>query len=330
MRTRVAVCGLAALVAAACMGPGTRTPSPIERRLELLQEAEAGPGAIPRLVHALEDDHPVVRRTAARLLAEQGEAGAVALNVTQQNSDVLVRRTGVVALCRLGGDRALAAVGRALADSSAMVRLVAVQYLESVRPRSDAALALLDRACADGNEKVRAIASRATWPFYRDSASIRDRQNTDRDIVVVQTVPLPADGWRFRLDPQRDGHRKGWYEPAFDHGDWDPIRIEQAWQQAGYDYIGVTWYRRTINLPEEPVHLAVDLHFGGVDESAWVWLNGVYVGQHDVGPSGWNQPFRLDITGEVKWGQPNQLTVRAMNTAHAGGIWKPVTVEVLQ
>ena len=100
------------------------------------------------------------------------------------------------------------AVERALADTSAMVRLVAVQYLEAARPHTEAVLALLERACGDDNDKVRTIASRATWPFYRESPSIRDRQNTDRDIVVARTIPLPRDEWRFRLDPgQGDGAR---------------------------------------------------------------------------------------------------------------------------
>jgi len=67
-----------------------------------------------------------------------------------------------------------------------------------------------------------------------------------------------------------------------------------------------------------------------VDECAWVWVNGQYVGQHDIGPVGWDQPFRLDITKNVTWGQKNQITVRAMNTAMAGGIWRPVVIEVLK
>jgi len=329
VRTRALLGGLAALVVA-CATSTVHTPTPAERRLELLQPTAGAQDPVPALVAALEDDSPVVRRTAARLLGTCGPAGATALAATQRNTDMLVRRTGLVGLCRLGGEGAVTAAGNALADSNAMVRLVAVQYLAALQPRSDAVAALLDRACSDGSEKVRTIASRATWPFYRDGASIRDRQNTDRDIAVAQTLPLPAEGWRFRLDPQRDGHRRGWYETDFDDGGWDAIAIEQAWQQAGYEYIGVTWYRRAIELPAAPEHLAVDLHFGGVDESAWVWLNGEYVGQHDVGPSGWNQPFRLDITAAARWGQANQLTVRAMNTAHAGGIWKPVEIEVLQ
>ena len=40
--------------------------------------------------------------------------------------------------------------------------------------------------------------------------------------------------------------------------------------------------------------------------------------------------FKLDITKEVKWGAENVLVVRVEDTEGAGGIWKPVTVEVVK
>jgi hypothetical protein len=36
------------------------------------------------------------------------------------------------------------------------------------------------------------------------------------------------------------------------------------------------------------------------------------------------------VTHELKWGQKNQITVRVYDSAYAGGIWKPVSVQVLQ
>ena len=77
-------------------------------------------------------------------------------------------------------------------------------------------------------------------------------------------------------------------------------------------------------------HNAVELHFEAVDECAWVWLNGIYVGQHDLGPNGWKTPFWIDVTKEIKWGQENVIVVRIQDTAGDGGIWKPVHVEVLK
>ncbi len=72
------------------------------------------------------------------------------------------------------------------------------------------------------------------------------------------------------------------------------------------------------------------MHFRGVDEQGWVWINGEYAGEHEMGPSGWNVPFSLDVTGLVEWGETNHITVRAENTRAAGGIWRPVTIDFLK
>ena len=204
MSRRAVVCAVAAAtVAAACAGTGTPDTSPAQRRMELLQRTRSGSVPVPVLVQALEDENVIVRRTAARLLGELGEPAASALRATQEDSDALVRRTGLMAICRQGGVEALPVVDQALSDSRTMVRLVAVQYLESVQPRTETTLALLDRAGDDPDDKVREIATRATWPFFRESTSIRDRQDVDRDVTVAQTIPLPKDGWRFAREPLR-------------------------------------------------------------------------------------------------------------------------------
>ena len=304
--------------------------SPVQRRAALLKAAARGEDSIPRIAAALDDENAVVRRTAARLLAAMGKPASSALAQGLEDADFLVRRTCLVALCEAGGEASVPLLEKALRDDHVAVRLMALQELVSMTPRTERVDKLLHAACADGDDTVRAIAARATWAFQRENVSLREREDYDHDVTVIQTLPLPKDDWRFKLDPQRDGHTRTWFEPAFDDSGWDTIAIEQAWQKAGYEYIGVTWYRRTIELPAKPEHTAVDIHFKGVDECAWVWLNGVYIGQHDMGPEGWNKPFTLDITKEVRWGQPNQITVRAMNTAHAGGIWCPVQIEVLK
>jgi hypothetical protein len=311
-----------AVALAGCIGPGAQQP-PAARRLALLHDGVR----IDQLAQALADDDVVIRRTAARLLGRRGASEALMTALDDQ--DLLVRRTGLAALIGAGGATALSAVERALTDSSSLVRLMAVSHLASFRPHSDRVLLLLDSACKDKDDKVREIATRATWPFFRHAPSVRDG-GTDRDITVSETIRLPKEDWRFHLDAGREGHRQDWFEPGLNDSEWAAIAIEQAWQEAGYEYIGVSWYRRSFDLPEEPGHFAVDLRFGGVDESAWIWVNGVYAGDHDIGPSGWNVPFRLDVTTLLNWGGPNQITVRAMNTAHAGGIWKPVEIEVLR
>lgn len=306
--------------------------SPAARRSALLAAADRGDAAIPTLRAGLADPHVVVRRTAARLLVERGVAARAALQEAFGNDDPVVRQTAMKALVAAGPAERDEVLPQAVADPDSVVRLMAVQALAAIWPRSALHDQLLAQAAKDGEDSIRAVASRALWPFRRDVIPLRQRPDWDHEVAVVATIPLPRAGWRFHLDPKREGHLDGWFKPTYDQADWAQIEIEQPWQKAGYDYIGVAWYRLDLDLPAAPEGTvnAVELAFGGVDECAWVWVNGTYVGQHDIGPAGWDKPFTLDITDAVAWGKPNQITVRAMNTAHAGGIWRPVQIEVLR
>ena len=320
--------GLPGLLLLIPLAAAAGTPA-AERRNAVIGLSAEGAKALPQLIQALDDANPLVRRAAARGLSALGDPAQAALRKALGNSDPLVRRTALKGLCRLTKADPLPVLGTALDDAHPLVRQCAVSRLVTIRPQTKQISALLERAGKDEVDAIRAMAVKALWPFHRDNVSIRDR-HYDHDVQVAQTIRLPKEGWRFRLDPKRDGHNRKWFAPRFADAKWRAIAIEQAWQKAGVDYIGVAWYRRWIDLPPKPRHLAAELHFQGVDESAWVWVNGTYVGQHDVGPQGWNLPFRLDVTKELKWGERNHVTVRAMNTAHAGGIWRPVELEVLR
>lgn len=145
----------------------------------------------------------------------------------------------------------------------------------------------------------------------------------------MYTLRLSAEGWKFRLDPVRTGILEEFFLKDFDDSGWKEICIEKAWQEFGHMYIGVAWYRGWFVMPEKIKCDSVEIHFGGVDECAWVWINGKYAGSHDIGPVGWNVPFSLNVTNLVEWGSQNQLTVMVMNSAHAGGIWRPVEINAL-
>jgi len=323
-----ALCGLLLLGRVASLAADG--DSPLARRRALQEASRGGAAAVPALTAALKDENPIVRRTAARLLARLGDPAEAALASALESPDHLVRRTALTALCDLRGAKALPSLAKAVGDPHASLRLMAVHRLAALKPRNERISALLKQAGKDKDLTVRKAATRALWPFHKETVSLRDRPDWDHDVKVVQTIPLPKDGWRFKLDPEGALHVKKCFDPAFDDSAWDEISIEQAWQKAGYKYVGVAWYRRVFTLPAKPALNAVEIRFKGVDECAWVWVNGQYVGQHDLGPSGWNVPFTVDVTKELKWGGSNQITVRAMNTAMAGGIWRPVAIEVLQ
>ncbi len=325
--------GVLAIAVGLCLaGAAQDAPSAAaRRRLELLAAGEQGAAALPVLRQGLVDENAVVRRTAARLLGDLGMPAREVLLEAWESDDAVVRQTTLKALVRLEGVGRDAVLGQALADPDLTVRLLAAGALAAL-PRSAATEALLQTAAKDAHDAVRETAGRALWPFRRDVTPLRERRDWDHEIAVILAIPLPKDDWRFALDPRRDGHLSMWHDAAFDDSAWKTLAIEQPWEKAGYEFDGVAWYRRRVDLPARPEGTinAVEVAFEAVDECAWVWVNGVYVGQHDLGTAGWDRAFTLDITDAVRWGVPNQITVRVLDTAFAGGIWKPVRIEVLR
>lgn len=107
----------------------------------------------------------------------------------------------------------------------------------------------------------------------------------------------------------------------FDDSKWAPIEIGKTWESQGYDYDGLAWYSVCFEASEELVNTAASIHFDAVDETAWCYLNGQYLGTHD----GWDQAFDLPLKG-LKKGK-NRLAVLVRDINAAGGIWKPVSIQ---
>ena len=105
------------------------------------------------------------------------------------------------------------------------------------------------------------------------------------------------------------------------------------------------WYHRTFIPPAPPPGGRVLLHFGAVDQSCTVWVDGVEVGRH----TGGYLPFTLDVTDAVAGGPDATLEVRVRDVSETGphargkqrldrgtiwytaqsGIWQTVWVEVV-
>ncbi|MBO5725323.1 MAG: beta galactosidase jelly roll domain-containing protein [Lentisphaeria bacterium] len=180
-------------------------------------------------------------------------------------------------------------------------------------------------------EVKRLATSMTTFNFHRETLRLKNDPTHDHEVVIVKTIPLPLSGWKFALDPMSDGHKRKVFAVNYPDQKWKSIRINAAWESQGFKgYDGIAWYRLKFKMPPEMKHNAVELHFEAVDESAWIWLNGIYVGQHDKGSGGWKTPFWIDVTKEIQWGRENTLAIRIQDTAGAGGIWKKAFVEILK
>lgn len=337
---------LAAAMLFVCLGasldvvakPGGRGElSVAERRERVIQAAGRGEAGIPTLRRALDDENALVRRAALHVLVRMGAKDALAAALG--NRDVVVRRAALTALVGVPSKEDLPYLATALDDEEEIVRVAAIRLLGAIKPPTDEIVDLYRKAEQDESPEVQLVAVTALSSLIpsagrfhmpaSDTVPLREREDMADHltrIVSAFSYPLPRDGWKFRVDPAVAGHAQKWFEEDFDDSAWSDMSIERPWMDG---YVGVGWYRRTFDLPERPGHLAAELVFEGVDESAWVWVNGVYVGGQDIGPDGWNQPFNLDVTQVLRWEGRNQITVRAMNTAFAGGIWRPIRLEAL-
>lgn len=278
---------------------------------------------------------PILRRTALRLLGDCGQEAVPFLNgIVRGDEDPQMRYNALLVLWQLcGEDVDPELLVECLHSSETNVCVVAASIYFSKRPLPPERLQLAQQILKTaGDSQLRAILSQVTWPFHRNVQLLKNRPDWDHEVTLIQDHTLPMDGWAFCLDPDANMHlNEECYKEEFDDSSWARISIGKPWEDFGYDYDGIAWYRTTFDVPPKPEEFnAVELHFDSVDESAWVWLNGRYVGVHNIGPTGWNVPFSLDVTDLVRWGEPNQIAVRVQDVSHAGGIYRPVHLQIMK
>jgi beta-glucuronidase len=127
-----------------------------------------------------------------------------------------------------------------------------------------------------------------------------------------QTGRYLLDGrWFFRLDPADQGEVQGLpTNPALEG--WRPTQVPSAWNVRDHSDDSqrgtVGWYRKDFVLPSRDAALGWKLRFESVNYRAKVWLNGVFLGEHEFG----YVPFELPTTGLVRNGV-NRLVVRVDN-----------------
>ena len=247
------------------------------------------------------------------------------------DKDPEIRRYAVYTLIKNQKTFEFDVISAAVNDPDEQVALTAVSLLPSFIGKDKRVMPLLQHLAKNSKFKqVRQIAVQSTWPFHRENRRLRDDPTWDYEVKTVKSLPLTDVPWLFRTDVMQDGHLKGFFKPDTDLSSWKKIKMG-VWEEQGFaDYDGVAWYTIKFTMPEKIDSNAVEAAFEAVDESAWVWLNGTYLGAHDIGPEGWKEPFALDCTREILWGKENTLTIRVYDAAYAGGIYKPVRIDILK
>jgi len=141
-------------------------------------------------------------------------------------------------------------------------------------------------------------------------------------------TPLDAE-WRFLRGPAVGAEERG-----FDDSTWRAVNVPHDWSIEGpYDekapsgsgggYLpsGVSWYRKSLTLPERDRGRRVSIEFDGVMADARVWINGRYLGHR---PNGYVS-FRYDLTDQLRFGEGNAgknvVAVRTDTTLQPASRW---------
>ena len=246
--------------------------------------------------------------------------------------DAEIRRYALYLTVKKQGEAAKEICKASFKDPDEQVRLTALEALRLyARNDADVQALLAEVAASDTSRKVAKRAAESVWPFHRNVTLLRNDPNWDHEVKTLKKIRIPDDRWKIKLDPRGIGHlpKQKWYQEKMNESGWTSIR-QGAWEKQGYDYDGIAWYRIRFDMPKKMDCNAVELNFKGVDETAWVWLNGTYLGCHDIGTIGWKIPFSLDCTKEIHWGRENMLAVRVLDTEQDGGIYKPIHIEILK
>ena len=124
--------------------------------------------------------------------------------------------------------------------------------------------------------------------------------------------------WRFKVDSLNEGISEKWFEKGRNRSDWTSIEVPDYWDRynlASYD--GPGWYATQVEVGDSSKKSV--LFFGGVDDDADVWLDGVKLGSH----IGYSEPFYFDIP-EGRTPGIKELVVRVDDHGGTGGIYRPV------
>ena len=276
------------------------------------------------------DEPEIALRARFRKMLREDRAGAIAFGL--KHADPVLRSRALLELFRDRREAALPELKRAASDRDCRVRMTVLGCLGELpdSPERRAVAKLLRRNSSEPTLVAAAGRIASPFKFQRSKPRLSERDDWDHAVATVSSTELPTAGWKFATDPDGTGHERNFFAEEFDDSKWKPIKVGN-WESQGFPgYDGYAWYRIEFDGPAKIDCNAVELAFGAVDEEAWVWLNGVYVGQHAVGTSGWDKPFALDVTDELRWGKRNVLVVRVYDAQKAGGIWKPVRLDILR
>lgn len=104
--------------------------------------------------------------------------------------------------------------------------------------------------------------------------------------------------WDFEFDDENLGLGEKWYLPHKEFSQKIQVPFVYQSKLSGIEkrsFHDIVWYKKMVNIPKEWKGQRIVLHFGAVDYTASIWVNGKFVKRHEGG----HTPFSIDITDDI-------------------------------
>ena len=241
-----------------------------------------------------------------------------------KSSDPVIRKDAIFSYFQAKGDLAAAIIAKNLKkEKDPNVQDCLLSILRKIKSkeirRKLSAKIVLTKSIAQNGE------------LYKVNLRLKDNPTFDHEVETFKRLSLGKENWKIYADPKNTGVKNKIFAVNFNDSKWSKVKVDKNWEVQGLkDYNGFAWYRVKFTAPIKKEAVGAELYFPLVDEEAWVWLNGSYVGQRAEGQDAWNKPFYLDITNEILWGKENILTVRVFDSDKAGGICQEPQLHLLR
>ena len=240
-----------------------------------------------------------------------------------KSNDPVLKRDAILSLFQQKGEAAGEKLLEIKPDSNPIVHetlLIVIRKLNSTKLRKQLVAKML-----------KPQKSKTTNELYRNNVRLKNDPTYDHEVITVQKISLGKENWLFATDKSNLGLKKKFFTPNLDDKSWKKITVNKNWEVQGFEkYDGYAWYRVSFQAPENKNYNGAEFYFPLVDEEAWIWLNGTYLGQRAEGAAAWSKPFFMDATKEIRWGEINQLTIRVFDSDKAGGICKEPQLHILK
>ncbi|MBI3919904.1 MAG: hypothetical protein HY318_00700 [Armatimonadetes bacterium] len=131
-------------------------------------------------------------------------------------------------------------------------------------------------------------------------------------------LELSKENWRFALDSTVGQTSAECVKTGYDDSSWQQVKLGET-----PSYTGKAWYRFRFSGPVLAGNMRAFLTVPTADEFARVWLNGEYVGEHDLNRYGYSY-FSIEVSKSYKPGADNLLVLQMDNRKGASGITNPL------